>query len=230
MTVFAFDLKTFVVTFYPNAQTATAWADANDGYAITKWEDLYEVTGFQLAQLHNSIAKELNAAHPAADRIKDVNKFSTKGAAEDRLKPMIMGLFELRGGAAQFADQPAAKKSDQPAAKKSDKATRQHTGINLEPKQTVYACREGSKQSILVDMLSRKQGATMDELLDALKGGGKPWLEVTVKSGLNWDMNKVKGYGIRTTKRDGVDCYHLVLPEGMTKPLPHKPLKAAAKG
>lgn len=96
-------------------------------------------------------------------------------------------------------------------------------GISLAPKKKAYPCREGSKQSIMVDMLSRPQGATMRELLSALSGGKKPWQEVTIKSGLNWDMNKIKGYGIKTRDRLGEVCYHLVLPAGLDRPLPHIP-------
>lgn len=101
------------------------------------------------------------------------------------------------------------------------------TGINLAPKAKAYPCKEGTKQALFVDLLSRPQGATMEELMVAMSTG-KPWQEITVKSGLNWDMNKVKGYGIRTTKRGDVDCYHLVLPAGMDKPHPHTPRKVKA--
>ena len=117
-----------------------------------------------------------------------------------------------------------AKVTDYPAPAKAKART---TGINLAPKATVYACKEGTKQALFVDLLSRPQGATMEELMVAMSTG-KPWQEITVKSGLNWDMNKVKGYGIRTSKRGDVDCYHLVLPAGMAAPLPHTPRKAKA--
>ncbi len=101
------------------------------------------------------------------------------------------------------------------------------TGINLAPKAKAYPCKEGTKQALFVDLLSRPHGATMEELMVAMSTG-KPWQEITVKSGLNWDMNKVKGYGIRTTKRGDVDCYHLVLPAGMDAPHTHSPSKGAS--
>lgn len=132
--------------------------------------------------------------------------------------------------AAEEADRVAASKARDRAqpAKATDypapaKAPRRNTGINLAPKATVYPCKEGTKQAMLVDLLSRPQGATMEELITALSGGNKPWQEATVKSGLNWDMNKIKGYGIRTSKRRDADCYHLVLPAGMSAPLAHLP-------
>lgn len=221
MTTFAFDINTNAVTFLKDQAAQDAWDQAQDGYIITEWKDLYDMTGFQLVTLHNVIASELNKARPAGEQIADVKRFATKGAAEDRIKRLIADLFEVRGGAAQFKKASAPKK---PAAPKAS-GPRRGTGINLQPKEPIRPCREGTKQATLVDMLSRPQGATMEELITALSGGNKPWQEVTVKSGLNWDMNKIKGYGIRTTKRGDTDCYHLVMPEGMEAPLPHTPKK-----
>lgn len=210
MTIFTYDIVNPQVEFFADMTTAHRWADDHDGYVVTSWEDLYEMTGFQLATLHNVLAKELRAAGRDVD---DVKRFATKGAAEDRIKRLVNDVFEMRP---QVTKKPAkVKKSAAPKKRRG-------RGINLTPKDKAYPCRKGTKQSILVDMLSREQGATMSELMKALSGGNKPWKEVTVKSGLNWDMNNVKGYGIRTTDRDGADCYHLVLPEGMDAPHPHK--------
>ncbi len=143
------------------------------------------------------------------------------------------------------------------------KAPRRGKGINLAPKAEAKACRAGTKQAILVDLLFRAGGASMAELLTALT----PWKPVTVKSGLGWDMNHQKGYGIRTTHETGYErwlacdyegmgsfradahpddldeaekaklladnlasgydatdlfpVYHLVLPAGLTAPVPH---------
>lgn len=167
------------------------------------------------APIPPAVQKKLDEAHARSNKLigdaiannPELAKLASAPAekARDRAKP------------ANAKDHPAPK----PAAKRP-------TGINLPPMKVAYPCREGSKQAILVDMLSRVQGATMDELLKALSGGEKPWLEISVKSGMNWDMNKIKGYGIRTTKRAEFDCYHLVLPKGMDAPHPHQPLKKSA--
>jgi hypothetical protein len=179
--------------------------------------------------------------------ITPVNKFANKETGAKRLWANLVDLREVyleRHAALEKARQDAAKgpankeawearKAANKPAKATDypattKAPRRNTGINLAPKATVYACKEGTKQALFVDLLSRPQGATMEELMEAMSTG-KPWQEITVKSGLNWDMNKVKGYGIRTTKQsDGTDCYHLVLPAGMDKPHPHTPRKVKA--
>ena len=198
------------VTFHGSVERAEKVADDKGLFLAIIADDLLELTGAQAVALYNATALELDS------NTVPVNKFSTKAVAAKRLWANLVDLAELRAENAKPA----------PAAKAT--GPRRGTGINLAPKSAAYPCREGSKQSILVDMLSREQGATMEELLKALSGGAKPWLEVTVKSGLNWDVNKIKGYGIRTTKRGDVDCYHLVLPEGMSKPHAHKPM--AKKG
>lgn len=195
-------------------------------------DDLEELSGPQAVHLYNVSAAAISAS------LEPVKRFSDKKSAAKRLWANFQDLI---ANAPEPAPAPApveapkadkardgakpAKATDYPAPK----TPRKTTGINLAPKSKVYACREGSKQSIMVDLLSRVQGATMAELLKGLSGGEKPWLEVTVKSGLNWDMNKLKGYGIRTTKRAEFDCYHLVLPKGLDKPIPHTPRKTGTK-
>lgn len=218
MTVALIDIANLKVDFHPDLEKARGLAESLDLLLITKPEDLGEaLTGGQMVALYNATAAELNTG------LTPVNRFATKEAAVKRLMANITDLWELRRTMAKAQAKPAAAPKAKPAAS----APRRGTGINLAPQKKVYACREGSKQALLVDLLNRPQGATMAELLVALSGGAKPWKEVTVKSGLNWDMNKVKGYGIRTTKRGDDDCYHLVLPEGMAAPVPHTPRKGA---
>lgn len=85
-----------------------------------------------------------------------------------------------------------------PAAQQKAKA-RKPRAITLAPKKEARACKAGTKQARLVDLLSRAGGASMAELREALA----PWKDVTIKSGLSWDMNHQKGYGIRTTFENG---------------------------
>ena len=159
--------------------------------------------------------------------------------------------------------QPQPQPVAQPAPAVQPKAQRRSRGINLAPKAEAKACRAGTKQAILVELLFRSGGASMAELREALA----PWKDITIKSGLGWDMNHQKGYGIRTTHENGYQrwlatdyagmgtfkgdthpddnseadkaallaqnladgynpaevfaVYHLVLPAGMTAPVPH---------
>lgn len=219
VTVALIDIANLKVEFHADPEAARAKAEKQDLLYVGKPEDLGDgLSGPQMVALYNATAAELNTG------LTPVNRFATKEAAVKRTMANITDLWELRRTMAKAQATPAPAQKVKPAA---STAPRRGTGINLAPQKKVYACREGSKQALLVDLLNRPQGATMAELLDALSGGAKPWKEVTVKSGLNWDMNKVKGYGIRTTKRGDEDCYHLVLPEGMAAPVPHTPRKGA---
>ncbi|APL99226.1 hypothetical protein [Bordetella phage CN2] len=130
--------------------------------------------------------------------------------------------------AGRKAEAPKAK-AEAPAKPKAEKAPRARKGTNLlPPGGRTVPCREGSKQAILLDMLSRPNGATMAELIEALSGGKKPWTEATVRSGFGWDM-KQKGYGVRSQfDADGTERFFIVVPEGFSV-LPHRPLKSAPK-
>lgn len=102
-------------------------------------------------------------------------------------------------------------------------------GTNLSPPGTrLQSCLAGSKQSILVDFLGRPAGATMEELREALAGGRKSWAESTVRAGFGWDL-KNKGYGVRSEfDANGVERFHLVVPDGQVIP-PHAPAKKNRK-
>jgi hypothetical protein len=48
---------------------------------------------------------------------------------------------------------------------------------------------------------------------------------------LYWDVAKVKGHGVRTeNSNDGMQRYHLVLPQGRRCPARHVPPKVGLKG
>ena len=81
---------------------------------------------------------------------------------------------------AEVAPAPEPQPVAQPAPAVQPKATRRSRGINLAPKAEVKACRSGTKQAILVDLLFRSGGASMAELREALA----PWKDITIKSGL----------------------------------------------
>lgn len=179
-----------------------------------------------------------------------------KKARKPKAAPAVAAVAEV---VAAPAPQPAAQTAPAPQSK----ARKTPRGINLAPKEKARACKAGTKQALMVDLLSREGGASMSELLRHLH----PWKIVTVRSGLSWDLNSIKGYGVRTTHENGhqrwLACdyegmgtfrgdshpddlsaddkaklladnlangynpnelfpvYHLVLPKGMTAPVPH---------
>jgi hypothetical protein len=70
-----------------------------------------------------------------------------------------------------------------------------------------------------------------------LSGGRKPWTEPTVRSGFGWDLKR-KGYGVRSRLgADGVERFHLLVPEGQkiakhvesAKAEPAKPARTAPR-
>lgn len=191
---YVFDPAEPLLQEFESFDEAEKQADQRDAFLINHRDDLVYLSGPQLVQLHNLVAKD--AGKP------ETKRFSDKPKGVDRTWSLIK--------AARLKPAPKVP------------AKRRGRGINLRPIEPIRSCRAGSKQSIMVDMLSREQGASLSELREALKGGKKPWLDVTIKSGLNWDMNKVKGYGIRTEHVDGEDRYFLVLPEGMSAPVKHR--------
>lgn len=102
-------------------------------------------------------------------------------------------------------------------------------GINIDPLAKATPARAGTNQALFIDMLSRPQGATLDELAQAQAKWAKlhktnPWADSTIKAGVTWDMKYRRGYGIRSEhdEKRGV-VMHLVMPRGLTKPLPHEP-------
>jgi hypothetical protein len=110
------------------------------------------------------------------------------------------------------------------SAEKPAPKTRQKRLTNLPfvPGRPV-ACREGSKQAAMVDLMSRPNGASMSELMEALAGGKKPWTEISVRAGFGWDL-KQKGYGVKSIMQDGTERFFLVVPTGFAIPA-HRPVK-----
>lgn len=179
-------------------------------------KDLNSMTGAELVAQYNAAAALLGDT--------PVKRFGTKSDAIRRTWEKVQ--------AAASAQQERAAKPPKAAPKPAAAATaaakpRAQRLTDVKPNgEPVLPCREGSKQAALVDELRRKEGATMDELLNALSGGKKPWTVSSVRSGFSWDV-KQKGYGVRSSiDADGVERFHLVVPAGQKIP-PHAPGRSA---
>ena len=242
---------------------AAAAADAHDHLLVLIAQDLSELTMPQGAALFAATAAPLGIA--------PVKCFPDRATAARRIWANLVALAAA-AAAPEAAAVPAPQPVAQTPAKAQPKAQRRSRGIHLAPKADAQACRVGTKQALLVDLLHRSGGASMAELLHHLH----PWKAITVKSGLSWDMNAIKGYGIRTSFENGhqrwLACdyegmgtfnaeslpddlseadkvallernlaegynpaelfavYHLVLPEGMTAPVPHSQRAGAMVG
>ena len=188
MTTFAtIDPAAATYALHASEADATAAADAQDALLVLIAEDLEGLTIKQSAALFAATAVPLGIAA--------VKRFPDRATAARRIWQNLAAL------SATTAPEATAKLA--PKAKPAAKAPRKSRGINLAPKAEVKACRAGTKQAVLVDLLSRPTGATMNELIDALGN----WKPITVKSGLTWDMNAVKGYGIRTEFLTGFEAF-----------------------
>ena len=189
------DPATAAFALHATADDATAAADSADHLLVLIEEDL---TGLTMAQ-----GAALFAATAAPLGIAPVKRFPDRTAAARRIWANLAALSAGQGGTAAPADIAEASPAPEaaPAPAEAAKAPRRSRGIKLAPKAEAKPCRTGTRQALLVDLLSRPGGASMSELREALN----PWKDVTIKSGLSWDMNHQKGYGIRTTFEDG---YH----------------------
>lgn len=205
MTTFAtIDPATATYALHTSEADATAAADAQDALLVLIAEDLEGLTMKQGAALFAATAAPLGIA--------PVKRFPDRTTAARRIWQNLAALSATTP-APEVAPEPAAP-ADVDAAIRSatvrkvtnnhpKKAPRKSRGINLAPKAEAKACRAGTKQAVLLDLLSRPCGATMNELIDALGN----WKPITVKSGLTWDMNAVKGYGIRTEFLTGFEAF-----------------------
>lgn len=199
---------------------------------------LNDLSGPALVELYNNVLEALKADTPT------VRRFADKKSATTRTWKLLQRLAESSKSDAAVQEEPAPAPVKAPAPVMSSlvgmltrtketpvKKNAKPRGTNLMPPGfQPLPCREGSKQALLLDMLSRKNGSTMAELIEALSGGNKPWTEATVRSGFGWDM-KLKGYGVHSTfDEDGTtERFHIVLPE-CAKSIPaHTPLKGKPK-
>lgn len=209
------------------------------GTAYTE-QSLNTMKNGELVDLYNKIAVKLGK--PTTNRFSSLGNGITRtwklleqvatdavGERHPASKPGAPSAKVVSAGPAASLGTPASAKP-----KPTKKAGDARRGTNLQPPgHAPLPCREGSKQSILVDKLSRQNGATMDELIAALSLGNKPWTEATVRSGFGWDL-KQKGYGVRSefTPSTGTERFYLVLPtiKGELAKIPaHTPLKGKPK-
>nr|QIG67174.1 DUF3489 domain-containing protein [Rhizobium phage RHph_TM26] len=189
MTVATVDLNGMKVLFHPELELAKEYANQHDLLLVSNTGDLDDLTKPQMTRLYNAIVAELGEPK--------LRKFPQPKFAQTAIMEKLKALLLHRQKADKFGVNPVG-------------------GIFLNPAPEAKPCKQGTKQALMIDLLSRPEGATMGELQDALK----PWKPVTVKSGIYWDVNKLKGYGIKT-RFNGDPHYHLVLPNGLKAPLPH---------
>lgn len=259
-----------VVRLQDSMESAIAAADKSHpkGFAVATIANLAAVATPILLEAFNFLQEKAGS--------KPISRFSDRAAAERRTMEALTAFYkrevtepaEKKARKEKVAAERAAKTAERAAnrtpAKKKDattslsefmKPTSNPKGINLNPKDKVHPAREGSKQAKIIDLMARKNGVTFRELYEALQDG-RPWSPVTVRSGLSWDVNYVKGYGIRTEHLNGdqfakqgrlpeaevlkhgqpdydknlvLPVYFLTYPAGQSAPVPHTQRKTKVK-
>jgi Protein of unknown function (DUF3489) len=178
-----------------------------DAVVIYEAEQLDQFSNAYLLKLFNTVTGQ------------DVKRFADRKSAKNRTWTAL-NTMEFEGGEPAPAPAPVTPTTSLFPSPDDPRVT--NKGTNRGPAGRVYPekptpCRQGTKQSIIVNLTSRPQGATIEELMAVTN-----WNHATVLSGLGWDM-RLHGY---KTVRDDKDHYHLVVPEGCTIPA-HTPLKKA---
>ena len=121
-------------------------------------ESLEAMKGPQLVALHNELAKEVDES--------PVKRFADKKAAVKRTWKLLEALPAPKQAPVAPKQEPKMTEQKQEAPKaKAPAQPKVRKGTNLAaPGHAPIACREGSKQALLLDTLSRPEGATRKEL------------------------------------------------------------------
>jgi hypothetical protein len=146
---------------------------------LTKLAADWPVTRF--VEVWNAFA----GAPPFGD-LKPVKKFTDRKAAVSRIWKAIQALTPTPA-------QPAA-----PVAPKKAKAAKQATAKDATP-----VAREGSKKAIVIDLLKRPEGATLNQIMEATA-----WQAHSVRGFISGSLTKKMGLKIESSKsKDGERVY-----------------------
>jgi hypothetical protein len=127
--------------------------------------------------------------------------------------------------AASKSQKRATKSAPTKAAAKAPAARTQATGPRKAGGDEASSgqLRPGSKQAIIVGLMTRPTGATLDELIKATD-----WLPHTTRAALT-GLRK-RGYTVeRTRGEDKITCYRATAPEGSASDSKQEPAAAPAK-
>ncbi len=104
--------------------------------------------------------------------------------------------------------EPTGESSKQPTPSKA-RAKKRRGGIVQKPtaatpkgKKSQTAARQGTKQALLINLLKRKKGATIEKIVEALG-----WLPHTVRAALT--RLRQQGFRIERVREDGVSRYRI---------------------
>ncbi len=88
------------------------------------------------------------------------------------------------------------------AKKPRRRIVQKSTAATLKGKKSQTAARQGTKQALLIDLLKRKKGATIEAIAETLG-----WLPHTVRAALT--RLRQQGFRIERVREDGVGRYRI---------------------
>jgi hypothetical protein len=95
-------------------------------------------------------------------------------------------------------------------AKRIQHAGRKPTASKAKSKDSRPTVRQGTKQALLIDLLKRKRGATIDEIVQATG-----WQAHSVRGAISGALKKKLGLEVASEKpEDGPRCYRIVAAKG----------------
>ena len=159
----------------------------------------------RLVQIWNSFA---GVAGFGAD-LKPVKKFTDRKSAIARIWKAIQKLdgAPTETSTTEAAAAPAKAPKAAKVAKKAAKAAPAKAKASKTTKQTASASvpREFSKKQIVIDMLRRKSGATLEEIMAATD-----WQAHSVRGFISGNITKKMGLAVESTKsKDGARTYRI---------------------
>ena len=186
---YAVTAQTDGVDIQPETFRATAATEKQLAAATKEWP------AADLVALWNSFAGVV----PFAD-LKPVKKFKDRKTAVSRIWHAIQKLAEdLPAQEPQTADTATAAAGVAPKAAKPRRSKKESTRASQTP-----VAREGSKKAAVVAMLQRKNGATLEEIMEKMG-----WQRHTVRGFMAGAMKKA-GYTVESLRSDkGVRTYRI---------------------
>jgi len=110
---------------------------------------------------------------------------------------------------------PAEKPAKQPVSTKTQtkkprgRAARRTAGSKVKDQKTTPAVRQGTKQALLIDLLSRKTGATIDEIVEATG-----WQAHSARGAISGGLKKKLGLAVSSEKVDGRGRVYRIVGQG----------------
>ena len=178
MTAFTVTIDKFQIKFWDDVAAAHAWAEENDAFAVSKPEDMIDMTGFQMVETYNAAAKELGDTVP-------VKKFSTKEDGTRRVLDIVGALREKR----------VSKKPEK--AEAGPKKPRKLADKIVPHGKEVHQPKDGTVAAKLLEVLSDwVDGDVAAQSMNDAALNEKVWTASKVFSSAVFQLCEKKGYGV----------------------------------